>query len=244
MKNTSSVIISSLFFGTIFSLLALFVMGTYFENFTLINVVQVFLVPTFIVYFLLKNSTFNLAIIAFLLFIFFGDTASLLMDNYNVVKASSIFSFLGYMCLIGIAVKKFNIFETDKIVGLYLIGVFLINAYFLSIIYVLLKTIVSDSLETILFGLKSASLIILSFLALAIYLNKQTKSSFIFFIAVVCLVFGSVLNYVGLYYVYDWSVLTLEKTMYISGLYLLVSQVIKENKLTSKLAYTDNNVFA
>lgn len=243
MKNTSSVIISSLFFGTIFSLLALFVMGTYFENFTLINVVQVFLVPTFIVYFLLKNSTFNLAIIAFLLFIFFGDTASLLMDNYNVVKASSIFSFLGYMCLIGIAVKKFNIFETDKIVGLYLIGVFLINAYFLSIIYVLLKTIVSDSLETILFGLKSASLIILSFLALAIYLNKQTKSSFIFFIAVVCLVFGSVLNYVGLYYVYDWSVLTLEKTMYISGLYLLVSQVIKENKLTSKLEYTDNNVF-
>lgn len=244
MKNTSQVNFSPLFYGIIFSLLSLYVIGAYFENFKLINMVQVLFVPIFLVYFLVKNSTINLPVIAFMLFAFFSDSMGLIMENYNIVKASSIFCFFAYICLIGINLKKFNLFETDKIIGIYLIGVLSINAYFLLILYGLLNAIVPDSLETILFGVKSASLIVLSFLSLAVYLNKQTKSSFLFFMAVVCLVFGSILNYVGLYYIYDWSVLALEKIMYVIGLYLLGNYIIKEKTETRKLRYNENNIFA
>lgn len=244
MNNTSNHSHNNLFFGILFLLIILFAIGSHGKNVMLLNVSQGLIIPLFIVFFFLKNKTLSMPLIAFFLFAFFSDTTSFFFDNYNVIKASSVLFFLGYICLIGVVINKFKFFETDRVVGLYLLTVLSINMYFLYTIYSLLKVAASDNFETLLFGTKSMSLMVLAFLALAIYLNKQTKSALLFLMAVSCLVFASVLNYIGVYYIYDWRFITLEKASYILGLYLLFKYIIQESKTSKEERYFTDTIFA
>ncbi|WP_034040285.1 hypothetical protein [Wocania ichthyoenteri] len=249
MKDSILLSFNKVFFGVLLLLVAINILGSYSEDVLFLQTTKALFIPALLILFFIKNKALSLPLISFFLFSFLGDVSLAFNENFIYIKASSVFYFLSYMCLIGIAISKFKFFEIDKVVGTYLIVVFLINAYFLYTFYGVLKAIVPDSLEVFLFGVKNISLILLIFLAFGKYLANDTKPSILFLMVALCLVFSTILNYVSLYYVYNWSFVMLERVIYAIGIYLLLNYVIEENKSAitnnkTQDSYNSDNIFA
>ncbi len=249
MKDLLLLSFNKVFFGALLLLITVTILGTYSEDVLALQITKVLFIPVFLILFFVKNKALSLPVISFFIFSFLGDASLAFFENDIFIKASSTFYFLSYICLIGIAISKFKFFEVDKVVGTYLIVVFLINAYFLYTLYGILKAIVPDSLEVFMFGVKNISLILLIFLAFGKYLANDTKPSILFLMVALCLVFSTILNYVSLYYVYSWSFVMLEKVIYAIGIYLLLNYVMEENKSARILdkpqnSYNSDNIFA
>ncbi|MCL6295972.1 hypothetical protein [Jejuia spongiicola] len=249
MKDLLLLSFNKVFFGALLLLITVTILGTYSEDVLALQTTKALFIPVFLIFFFVKNKSLSLPVISFFIFSFLGDASLAFFENDIFIKASSTFYFLSYICLIGIAISKFKFFEVDKVVGTYLIVVFLINAYFLYTLYGILKAIVPDSLEVFLFGVKNISLILLIFLAFGKYLANDTKPSILFLLVALCLVFSTILNYVSLYYVYSWSFVMLERVIYAIGIYLLLNYVMEENKSARILdkpqnSYNSDNIFA
>ncbi len=249
MKDLLLLSFNKVFFGALLLLITVTILGTYSEDVLALQTTKALFIPVFLIFFFVKNKALSLPVISFFIFSFLGDASLAFFENDIFIKASSTFYFLSYICLIGIAISKFKFFEVDKVVGTYLIVVFLINAYFLYTLYGILKAIVPDSLEVFLFGVKNISLILLIFLAFGKYLANDTKPSILFLMVALCLVFSTILNYVSLYYVYSWSFVMLERVIYAIGIYLLLYYVMEENKSARILdkpqnSYNSDNIFA
>lgn len=131
--------------------------------------------------------------------------------------------------MIIIALSKFNVFEVNKVIGIYLVVVFSINLYFLFTIFEILKVVIDGS-QIIIKGANSLSLMILSFVAFAVYLNTQTKQSISFLVASIYFAFSVILNYVNQYYLYDWRFVMLNRAIYALALYQIFKYAIIENK--------------
>ncbi|WOD43652.1 hypothetical protein [Hwangdonia lutea] len=249
MKNSFILSFNKLFFGVLLLLVSVNIIGAFSENASFLQTAKVFFIPALLTLFFIKYKSLSLPFILFFLFSFLGDVSLAFFDNEFFIKASSVFYFLSYLSLIGIAFFKFKFFEIDKVVGTYLVVVFLINAYFLYTFYSILKAIVPDSFEVLLFGVKNLSLILLVFLAFGMYLANDTKPSILFLMVALCLVFSTILNYVSLYYVYSWSFVMLERIIYAIGVYLLLNYIMVENKnaiIQNKAQdrYNSDNIFA
>ncbi|WP_418604361.1 hypothetical protein [Hwangdonia sp.] len=249
MKNSFILSFNKLFFGALLLLVSVNIFGAFSEDALFLRTTKVFFIPALLILFFMKYKTLSLPFILFFLFSFLGDVSLAFFENEIFFKASSVFYFLSYMSLIGIALSKFRFFNIDKVVGTYLVVVFLINAYFLYTFYGILKAIVPDSFEVLLFGVKNLSLILLVFLAFGKYLANDTKLSILFLMVALCLVFSTILSYVSLYYVYSWSFVMLERIIYAIGIYLLLTYVMVENKsaITQNKpqdSYNSDNIFA
>lgn len=251
MKNSFILNFNKVFFGALLILVTVNVLGTYSGDVLFLQTTKALSIPTLLILFFIKNKTKILSIPLVLFFVcsFLGDVSLAFFENEIFIKASSVFYFLSYLSLIGVAISKFKFFEIDKVVATYLIVVFLINAYFLYTFYGILKAVVPDSLEVLLFGIKNMSLIVLTFLAFGKYLAKDTKPAILFLMVSLCLVFATMLNYVNLYYVYNWSFVMLERVIYATGIYLLLKYAMEENKSTviqskSHNNYNSDNIFA
>ncbi len=249
MKELYPLSFNKIFFGALLFLVTVSVLGIYSEDVLFFQMTKALLIPVLLIVFFMKNKRLSFGFISFFMFSFLGDASLIFFENEVFIKISSTFYFLSYICLIGIAVSKFRFFEIDKVIGAYLIVVFLINAYFLYTLYGILKAIVPDNLEVLLFGIKNISLLLLIFLAFGKYLAKDTKSSILFLMVALCLVFATILNYVSLYYVYSWSFVMLERVIYAVGIYLLLLYVMEKSKRSASLdkpqkIYNSDNIFA
>ena len=249
MEKPFTLRFNKVLFGALLLLVAVNILGSYSEDVFFLQTTKALFIPVLLILFFIKNKVLSLPFILFFLFSFLGDVSLALFENEIFIKVSSAFYFLSYLCLIGITISKFNFLEVDKLVGVYLIVTFLINAYFLYTFYGILKAIIPDSLEVFLFGVKNITLILLVFLAFGKYLIKDTKPSILFFMVALCLVFSTILNYVSLYYVYSWSFVMLERVIYAIGIYLLLNYVMEENKRTviqdkTQDCYNSDNIFA
>lgn len=246
MKSSFLISFNKIFFSVLLLLISINILGTYSEDVLFLQTTKALFIPVLLILFFIKNKLLSIPFISFFIFSFLGDISLAFFENEILIKASSVFYFLSYMCLIGVILSKFKLFEIDKVVGVYLIVVFLINAYFLYTLYGMLKAVVPDNLEVLLFGIKNISLILLIFLAFGKYLAKDTKPSILFLMVALCLVFSTILNYVSLYYVYSWSFVMLERIIYAIGIYLLLNYVMEENKVrvVQERRYSSDNIFA
>lgn len=249
MKNLFALSFNKIFFGVLLLLVTANILGAYSGDVLFLQTTKSLFIPALLIFFLLKYKKLHIAFALFFVFSFFGDVSLAFFESDMFIKVSSIFYFLSYLILIGVVISKFNFFKIDKIVGVYLVVVFLINAYFLYIFYGILKAVVPDNLEVLLFGIKNISLIILTFLAFGKYLANDTKPAIIFLMVAMCLVFSMALNYVSLYYVYNWSFVMLERIIYAIGIYLLLNYIIASNKTTvvksdTQSSFRSDNIFA
>lgn len=158
------------------------------------------------------------------------------------MKISGMLYLLGFLCLIGVTIPRFKVLRLDKIIGVYLIGVFSINLYFLYTLYTVLDTMVPDSSQVMLFAVKSLALILLAFLAFGVYLSTQSKQSVLFLIGIIFMMFSSAMEYINLYYVYHWSFEMLGEILYVSSLYFIFRYIMSNNKI--KKAAKINETFA
>ncbi|GAA3577314.1 hypothetical protein GCM10022395_27660 [Snuella lapsa] len=141
-----------------------------------------------------------------------------------------IFGLVGYLCLVGITIPKFKLYKLDKIIRAYLLVVFLINTYFVYVLYGVLKAVMVDLVDVTLFAIKSMSLIVLVFVAFGVYLHTETKQTITFLMAGMSFAFSTVLEYINFYYVYNWAFVLLGKVLFAFGIYLIISFMIQQNK--------------
>lgn len=148
---------------------------------------------------------------------------------------------------------KFKLFGVDKVISIYLIGVFAINIYLLYVLYDFLKSIIPDDIDVNLFVAKSLVLIILTFVSFGVYLHTQTKRSILFFLGVVCLGFTTILDYINAFFLFDLNFVVLQSIFYATGLYLIFSYALIESKLKKlkeveskqeKTTYSSDNILA
>lgn len=249
MKKSFALNFNKVFFAAFLFLIIVNIIGTYSGDVLFLQTTKSLFVPALLILFFVSNKSLSLRYILFFVFSFLGDASLLLFGNQFFIKASSVFYLLSYLCLIGVAISKLKSFKVDKIVAVYLIVVFLINTYFLYIFYDILKVVVLDNLEVFLFGVKGFSLLILAFVSFVKYLSKDTKPAILFLMVAMCLVLSTILNYVNLYYVYNWSFVMIETVIYATGIYLLLNYVLEENKSTVidntiQDNYNSDNIFA
>lgn len=231
MKSLYKFSVNKMFLGALFFLIILNIVGTFSENALLLNSTKPLFVPVFLIFFLIKDKTMSVPFILFFLYSFLGDSASMFFANDPFIKASSVMYFLSYLCLLSFMIRKFKLVEFNKVITLYLVVVVMINMYFLYTFYEILKSIIPDSLEVFLFGMKSISLIVLVVIAFGVYLNSETKLSILFLIMAISFVFSDILNYVSQYYVYHGSFIMLDRILHVIGLYFLFNYIIEYNKV-------------
>ncbi|MDO5970197.1 hypothetical protein Q4Q35_10300 [Flavivirga aquimarina] len=207
-------------------------------------------IPVFLICYLVKHKSLGFVFVSFLLFSFLGDMSLSFFTNETFIKVSSILYFLSYLYLIAIIIPKFKLLDVKKLIGVYLLGVFIINIFFLYTLYSVLQVIIPDKTEVLLFGLKNLSLIVLAFVSFGVYLNTQSRQSILFLVAVIFIAFSTILNYVNLYYLYHWSFEMLYRVLYGIGLYFIFKYVIADNKSKKnileikKAFYSDNKIIS
>ncbi|WP_111306782.1 hypothetical protein [Confluentibacter sediminis] len=241
MKNIFKISYNAVFFLALLSLLTVNFYTAYSEDALFLNTFKAILIPCFLIVFFIKNKRLNLAFAAFLMFSFFGDFSTLFLLNDSNTNTSNIMYLFGYLVLIVISISKFKLADVDKVVGFYLLGILLINGYFLCTLCGILKAVIVDSTEMVLFGAKSMALIFLVFISFAVYLGKQTKASILFLIMSICFAFSDILNYVVHYYIYNWSILMIDRLLYVTGLFFAFKYVIETNN-TERETYIRRNV--
>ena len=251
MKTWFKLTFNSVFFGALILLIAINVIGFVIKDALIMQTAMPLFIPVFLIFFFVKYKSLGIAFIAFLVFSFLGDMSSMFLAQETLIQTSSILYILSFLYLIIIAIPKFKLHHLDKIIGVYLIVVFMISLYFLYTIYVLMKAIIPNQTEVLLFGIKSLTLIILGFLAFAVYLNTQTKQSVLFLTAVVFFSLSAILNYINLYYLYNWSFELLQRVLYAIGLYVIFKYIIIKNvyKTTRSTilideSYSSDNILA
>lgn len=244
MKHWYKLTFEKVFFCVLLLLLALNFFSAFVKDDLLMNSSIALFIPVFLVFFFLKHSYISFPFISFLIFSFLGDISYYFFPQESLLNVSSILYILSYTQLLIIILPKFKVLEVDKIIGVYLLVVITINLYFLYTIYEILKTIIPEQTEVLLIAVKSFTLIILGFTSFAVYLNTQTKQSILFLVISICFGFSAVINYVGYYYLYDWSFVMLDRATYILGLYFLFKHLINENKERMPVEVNENEKFS
>ncbi len=249
MKNWLNLTFNKVFFYALLGLIAISFFAAFSQNSLMLKSTMALFIPVLLIFYLVKYKSLGVIFISFLFFSFLGDISSSFFANETFVKVSSILYFLSYLYLIAIVVPKFKLLKVDKLIGIYLLGVFVINLFFLYTLYSILTVIIPDNTEVLLFGLKSLSLIVLAFISFGVYLNTQSRQSILFLVAVVFIVFSTILNYVNLYYLYHWSFEMLHRVLYGIGLYFIFRYVIADNKYKKAIyelrrSFTSDNIWA
>ncbi|MBJ6369014.1 hypothetical protein [Snuella sedimenti] len=203
------------------------IVGIVFENAFVLQLIKLTFLSAFILFFLVRQDRVCALLVAFFVFSFLAALFSIVGVDEIYER---VFSLLGYSSLIGITMPKFKLLKLDKIIRAYLLVVFLINTYFVYVLYGVLKAVMVDLVDVTLFAIKSMSLIILVFVAFGVYLHTETKQTITFLMAGMCFAFSTILEYINFYYVYNWGFVLLGKILFAFGVYLIAVFMIQQNR--------------
>ena len=229
LKTWLKIFTNKMFFSILFGLILINVIASLSGNESFQQITKPLFVPVFLIYFLITNKHISLLIFAFLAFSFFGDFTSIFTSNILMIEVSSFLYCLCYISLIIASLVGIKTLKLDKVIGIYLILVFLINSYLLFALFDILRAHIPNSVEITLFGVKSVALLVLTFVAFIDYLNTDSKKSIQFLVMALCFVFSDVLHYVSTYYMYNWSFVMLDRVLHVVGLFLLFNYILETN---------------
>lgn len=250
VKNWLKFTFNNLFLCALILLIALNTIGVLTNDALIMKTATPLFIPVFLIFFYIKYNTLGIAFFSFLLFSFLGDVSSMFFSDEALIEASSILYIISYVYLLIMIAPKFKFWEVNAIVGTYLLVVFSISLYFLYILYSILQTIVPNPTEVLLFGAKCLVLIFLGFVAFAVYLNTQTKQSALFLTAVIFFGLSVILNYITLYYLYNWSFELIQRLLYALALFVMFKYIMilnftkKPKKVLLNKNYTTDTVLS
>ncbi|MEO8933023.1 MAG: hypothetical protein ABI295_01845 [Xanthomarina sp.] len=219
-----------LFLGVLFLLIVLNVFASLSENDVLIQITKPLFIPVFIMFYYLKNRYVHILFIVFFILSFIGDSSSVFLTNNTLIKLSGFMYLLSYLALTAYMVSKIKRIRFGKVVAAYFLVVICINSYFLFELYGIVKSQILDITEVNLFIAKSISIMILAFVSFFIYLNSDTKQAILFLTTTLCFVFSEVMHYINNYYIYNWSFVVFNQTLYVIGLFFLFNYITGENR--------------
>lgn len=153
--------------------------------------------------------------------------------DYLVLSSKlSEFCFLGvYALLAFVMFGKLKRFNFDVLVSIYLIVILLVSTFFTYAIFSAAEENFADSVIFTLSIIKAIALVVVSLLAFAIYINKETSQSILFLIIVWCFVFSDGLSFITTMYVHYWLFEGLQNILQAAGLFLFCIYVYNFQEL-------------
>ena len=217
----------------VFVLLSLInVFAAFAEDILLFRIAKLIAIPTLLI--LYFNNMRYMANVFFFTFIFFflGDLFVVFNFNEFASQLSMGFYTLSYLLLIFVLFGKLKRVRFEGLVSMYLILVFLLNSYFLYVLYEVIQDSLTERINLILIVCRGISLIGMSFLAFAVYLSRESKQSIIFLTMAFCFVFSDVLYFVNTLYVYYWLFELLDKLLHLFGFTMFFIYVTNHHRIS------------
>lgn len=215
-------------------LLILFLMNgaaMYYDFDVIPNITKFISVLVFFTLYYTKRNHMATVFLAFLMFLFFGDTFSVFNFGELADKLSKTFYLGAYCLLIFVLLGKFKRIKMEGLVLVYLILILALNSYFLYALYSVVKDNFSDQINLVLYICHGSALVAMAFLAFAVYLSKESTQSIIFLVMVFCFVFADVLNYICDLYVYFWVFDFIGNMLHLASLGLFFSYLNNHHKI-------------
>ena len=193
---------------------------SYYGFFFLSKAVTLVIIPLLLaVYFYRQRIMANIFFTIF--FLYFLGMLFNALDHLSISAKLSESFFLGvYFLFIIVMIGKLRDVKFEGLVSTYLIVSFLVNAFFMYVLFNAFKDSFADSVILTLSISKGIALLIMAFLAFAIYLSRETAQSIIFLVIACCFVFSDVLSFITTMYIEYWLFDGIQKIVQVVGLLL------------------------
>jgi hypothetical protein len=219
-------------------LLAGFLTST--ENVSILTKVTKLLIIPFLLIFYFSNKSY-MANVFFTIFLltFLGDIFSVFNFNDMVEKLSKSMYLGSYLLLIFVLIGKLKRVKFEGLVSLYLIVVLIINTYFMYLFFDVVDDSFSDSVNLVLYVSRGITILVMGFLAFAVYLSKETTQSILFLTMTICFVFSDVLIYINELYVHYWLFESFEVVLHAIGLIILYNYILNHHDIIKKYSKSE-----
>ena len=223
----------------IITLLALIVslnlISSYYALSFLTKAVTLATIPLLLTFYFAKQRIMaNVFFVIFFLY-FFGLFFNV-FENFHLSSKFSESYFLGaYALLVFVMIGKLKHMKFEVLVTCYLIVVFLVNSYLMYLMFVAIKDSFEDNVIFTLSVSRGIALLVMAFLAFAIYLSRETSQSILFLTVVCCFVFSDVLSFISTMYIHFWLFEGIQKILQSLGLILSIMYVFNYQEITTCL---------
>ncbi len=219
-------------------IVAVNIISSYFGILSLTKIFALAIIPVLLLsYFYRQHFMANIFSTIFILF-FLGILFSAL-DHLALSSKLSESCFLAvYALLAFVMFGKLKEVNFGGLVSVYLIVILLVNSYFMYIMFSSAQDSFADSVIFTLSASKGTALLLMSILALAIYLSKETSQSIIFLSIVSCFVFSDVLSFIAAMYVQFWLFEAVQQILQSGGLLLFCIYVFNHQELEKSFIRT------
>lgn len=230
-NNNILLLVLLLFFLKIFSLIT---GGQEFSRYT-----EPWVLIAILGLFIYKYPKISLLLKGFILFALLGNVFGLFGFQIKGVQLETVAYCLGYLCLLYEVLFKIKKVKINFVIGLYLIFVFAVNAYFIYVLFEIFKEVVLNNLELSLIVVRLVSLLLFALFSFTLYLSSETKQSILLLIMSISLIFSDVLFLIDEYYLYYWIFDFLSKSLYLVTIYCLYLYISNFYKNKSKPKLTE-----
>ncbi|WP_299392576.1 hypothetical protein [uncultured Gelidibacter sp.] len=227
----------------IFTVLTLIVVlnliSSYFQFYSISNAITLALIPVLLTSYFYKLKFMETVFFAIFMLYFCGIAFNLFPD-FSLSEKLSESSFLGaYALMIFIMLGRLKHVKFEGVVTWYLVVVAIINTYLMYAMFANVKDYFNDSVVMTLAVSKGIMLLIMAFLAFAIYLSKETSQAIIFLTVVCCFAFADVLDFTTTMYVQFWVFEGFQKVLQGLGLFLLCIYTYNHQEYTKGVLTND-----
>ena len=180
------------------------IISSYFGFSLLSKVTALAIIPMLLLnYFYRQRFMANIFYTIFILY-FLGILFNAL-DQLSLSYKLSESCFLAVYALLSfVMVGKLKSVKFERLVSVYLILILLVNSYLMFTMFSALQDNFADSVIFTLSASKGIALLLMSFLAFAIYLSRETSQSILFLTIVCCFIFADVLSFITNVFVHYW----------------------------------------
>ena len=213
-----------------------FCAGILFEP-ALVVYIKPLIIPSFMIYAIISNNQ-KLSKYYFLFIFFFYLNETLLLQwehSLHLYRAALIASFCGYFTLSFLGYKSIKNADIQIVPSGYTLIILGINCFFLLTIIYLLASVITDEYINVIIIFNAISTIVLGATAV-LYLGKfGDKKAYYYFFSAFSLIFSDVFAAIGIYYVDNIFLNTLDRVLHFACFYLVFLFVItvrkKENEV-------------
>ena len=217
-------------------LVVYFCAGILFEP-ALVVYIKPLIIPSFMIYAIISNNQ-KLSKYYFLFIFFFYLNETLLLQwehSLQLYRAALIASFCGYFTLAFLGYRSIKNADIQIVPSGYTLIILGINCFFLLTIIYLLASVITDEYINVIIIFNAISTIVLGATAV-LYLGKfGDKKAYYYFFSAFSLIFSDVFAAIGIYYVDNIFLNTLDRVLHFSCFYLVFLFVItvrkKENEV-------------
>ncbi len=161
------------------------------------KVTKVVAVPLIIIYFFSKRKFMANIFFTIFLLMFFGDIFSVFNVNEFVSKLSKTAYLGSYLLLVFVVIGKLRKVKFEGLISWYLILIFALNTYFMYVLFKVVQDNFTDSVNMVLYVSRGITILVMGFLAFAVYLSKENAQSILFLVMSFCFIFSDVLFYIS-----------------------------------------------